>query len=205
MNYLVPTKKSREDAAEIKYVKKSVLKRIETIDKLSSYVEEKLNDLDVLGSPLVLDPGTEGYQDTLELFIKLIKANKDLVESYRKLKITEFDIRDKEHKISTMNFVLESIEGKTPEQIREQVKKGKFAPVNMALASLFGEAVSGDANASRSILQGMADWGSNENFDSVIPELKIKLNLPEEERQKMIDSGDNIQEIINITPEKENE
>lgn len=193
--------KNTVDGKEIKKVKDSVLKRLKTIDKLSLIVENTLDESDVLGNPLTLAPGSEEYTDVMELYIKLIKANKDLVESFRKLKITEFDIRDKEEKIKTMNTFLLSIDGKTPENIRTEIKNGTFAPINLALASLIAEGVAGDPNASRAVLQGMADWGNNESFDSEVPQLTVNLNLSEDEKNRMIKNGEDIRDTINITPE----
>lgn len=198
---VISISQSNDDRKEISKIKDSVIKRLDSIDKISKGFEKQLDALLVLGDPLTLEPGTEGYEETIAIYIKVLKAQQALVDSYRKLKITEFDIRDKEQKIRVMNSFIQNIEGKTPEQIRTLVKTGKFAPVNFALASLFGEAIGGDPNASRSILQGMADWGSNENFDSEVPQLTVNLNLSEDEKNRMIKNGEDIRETINITPE----
>jgi hypothetical protein len=192
---------SNDDRKEISKIKDSVVTRLNSLDKISKGFERKLDALLVLQDPLTLDNGIEDFEEAMILYLKVLKGQKDLVDSYRKLKITEFDIRDKEQKIRVMNNFMQSIEGKTPEQIRTLVKTGKFAPVNLALASLFGEAIGGDPNASRSILQGMADWGSNENFDSEVPQLTVNLNLSEDEKNRMIKNGEEIRETINITPE----
>lgn len=188
------------DTKEIDRIKNSVVNRLETVDKLSRVFEKTLDSLHVLGNPLEIEPGADNYEDAINLYIKLNKSHKDLVESYRKLKITEFDIKEKYNKIEMMNTFMNSIEGKTPEQIRSLIKKGKFTPVNMALASLFGSAVNGDTNAGRSIMGGMNNWGSSEDFDSEVPKLTVNLNLSDKEKQRMVESGETIKETIDISP-----
>ncbi len=195
-----------KDVKEIESVKESVVKRIETVDKLSHIIENTLDEAELLGSPLTLAPGAQGYEDTIELYIKLIKANKDLVESFRKLKLTEFDLRDREQKIALRNSFARAIDGKSLEEIKSLVRAGKFTPTNVVAGTLFGSAVvDGDSNAARAIMHGVSDWGSEEEFTDAAPQLTVNLNLSDKEKSKMRDAGQDIPEVIDITPEGENE
>lgn len=193
-----------QDAKEIKDVKESVIKRIATVDKFSKIIENTLDEADLLGSPLTLAPGAQGYEDTIELYIKLIKANKDLVESFRKLKLTEFDLRDKEQKIALRDAFIQAVEGKSMEEIKALVRSGNFGPTNVVAGTLFGDAVvSGDTNAARVIMSGLTDWGESEEFTDAAPQLHVNLNLSAEAKQKMIDAGQAVPETIDITPSAE--
>lgn len=199
-------RKLTEDQKELVDVKNSVVKRIETVDKLSHIIENTLDEAELLGSPLSLAPGTAGYEDTIELYIKLIKANKDLVESFRKLKMTEFDLRDREQKIELRNAFANAIEGKSLEEIKKLVRAGKFTPVNVVAGTLFGSAVvDGDSNSARAIMGGMTDWGDDEEFSDASPQLMVNLNLSESAKKKFEDSGGKVQDVIDITPENNDE
>jgi hypothetical protein len=195
--------KDSKDGKEIEDVKESVMKRIRTVDKLSNIIENTLDEADVLGNPLTLAPGSVGYEDTIELYIKLIRANKDLVESFRKLKLTEFELRDREQKIVLRNAFIKTIEGKSLEEIKSLVREGKFGPTNMVAGTLFGSAVvDGDSNAARAIMQGLTDWGSEDEFTDSAPILTVNLNLSEKEKDKMRSAGQAIPETIDIIPEE---
>lgn len=190
-----------KDAKEINDVKNSVIKRIETVDKLSHIIENTLDEAELLGSPLTLAPGAQGYEDTIELYIKLIKANKDLVESFRKLKLTEFDLRDREQKVALRNAFANAIEGKSLEEIKALVRAGNFTPVNVVAGTLFGSAVvDGDSNSARAIMGGMSDWGNEEEFSDAAPQLTVNLNLSDKEKESMKAEGREIPETIDITP-----
>ena len=192
-----------DDSKELEEVKKSVVKRIETVDKLSKIIENTLDEALLLGNPLTLAPGSLGYEDTMELYIKLIKANKELVDSFRKLKLTEFNLRDREQKIALRDAFANALEGKSLEEIKALVRAGKFTPVNVVAGSLFGSAiVDGDSNAARTIMQGMTDWGSEEEFTDSPPTLTVHLNLSEEKKAEMRAAGRAIPETIDVIPEE---
>lgn len=192
-------KRATQDQQELEGVKNSVVKRIKTVDKLSKIIENTLDEAELLGSPLSLAPGTAGYEDTIELYIKLIKANKDLVESFRKLKMTEFTLRDRENKIELRNAFVKAIEGKSLEEIKKLVRAGNFAPVNVVAGTLFGSAVvDGDSNAARTIMGGMSDWGSNEEFSDASPQLMVNLNLNDKAKKDFEDSGGRIEEVEDV-------
>lgn len=195
-------KRYTKDAKEIEDVKKSVVKRIQTVDKLSNIIENTLEEAELLGSPLTLAPGANGYEETIELYIKLIKANKDLVESFRKLKLTEFDIRDREQKVALRNAFAKAIEGKSLEEIKTLVRSGSFTPVNVVAGTLFGSAVvDGDSNAARTIMHGISDWGSEDEFTDAAPQLTVNLNLNDDAKKRLKEAGQDIPEVIDITPE----
>ena len=195
-----------KDSREIGEVKDSVVKRIQTVDKLSKMIENTLDEAELLGSPLTLAPGAQGYEDTIELYIKLIKANKDLVESFRKLKLTEFDIRDREQKVSLRNAFIKAVDGKSLEEIKTLVRAGKFTPTNVIAGTLFGSAVvNNDVNAARSIMSGLTDWNDSEEFTDSAPQLTVTLNLSDDERARMKKEGEVIPDIIDIKPEENNE
>lgn len=191
-----------EDARELDAIKKSVVKRIDAVDKLSKIIENTLDEAELLGSPLTLAPGSQGYEDTIELYIKLIKANKDLVESFRKLKLTEFDLRDREQKVLLRDAFIQAIEGKSLEEIKTLVRAGKFGPTNFVAGTLFGSAVvDGDTNAARTIMQGLTDWGDEEEFADTPPMLTVNLNLSDKKKKELADSGEEVPEVIDVTPE----
>lgn len=193
-----------KDSKEISEVIGSVTRRIKTVDKLSKMIENTLDEAELLGSPLTLAPGAQGYEDTIELYIKLIKANKDLVESFRKLKLTEFDLRDREQKVSLRNAFIKAVDGKSLEEIKTLVRAGTFTPTNVIAGTLFGSAVvGGDVNSARTIMNGLSDWNSEEAFTDAPPQLTVNLNLSSEERERMKKAGEEIPEVIDITPEKE--
>jgi len=193
-----------KDSREISEVKDSVVKRIQTVDKLSKMIENTLDEAELLGSPLTLAPGAQGYEDTIELYIKLIKANKDLVESFRKLKLTEFDLRDREQKVSLRNAFIKAVDGKSLEEIKTLVRTGKFTPTNVIAGTLFGSAVvDNDTNAARAVMAGLTDWQSEEAFTDAPPQLTVTLNLSDDERDRMKKAGETIPEVIDITPKSE--
>lgn len=189
------------DAKEIRDVKNSVVKRLETVDKFSKIIEDTLEAAELLGSPLTLAPGSQGYEDTIELYIKLIKANKELVESFRKLKLTEFELKDKEQKVLLREAFIKAVEGKSMEEIKALVRAGNFGPTNFIAGTLFSNAVVGnDTNAAKTIMAGLTDWGNEEEFTDSAPILTVNLNLSDKEKQKMIDAGEKVPETIDITP-----
>ena len=191
-----------KDSREIGEVKDSVVKRIQTVDKLSKMIENTLDEAELLGSPLTLAPGAQGYEDTIELYIKLIKANKDLVESFRKLKLTEFDIRDREQKVSLRNAFIKAVDGKSLEEIKTLVRAGTFTPTNVIAGTLFGSAVvNNDVNAARAIMSGLTDWNEQEEFSDAPPQLTVTLNLSDDEKERMKKEGESIPEVIDVTPE----
>lgn len=194
--------KISKDSKELEDVKKSVVKRIDTVDKLSKIIENTLDEAELLGSPLTLSPGSQGYEDTIELYIKLIKANKDLVESFRKLKLTEFELRDREQKIELRDAFVKAIEGKSLEEIKILVRAGQFTPTNVVAGTLFGSAVvDGDSNAARTIMQGITDWGSDEEFTDAPPQLTVTLNLNDKVKENMKKIGANVPDVIDVIPE----
>lgn len=195
--------KKTNDSKEVEEIKNSVIKRMDTIDKMAAIIENTLSESETLGSPLTLAPGSQGYEDTIELFIKLTKAQKDLVESFRKLKLTEFDLRDREQKIALRDAFAKALEGKSLEEIKSLVRSGSFTPANVVAGTLFGSAVvDGDTNAARSIMHGITDWGSEDEFTDAAPQLTVNLNLSDKEKDKMRSAGKAIPETIDISPEE---
>jgi len=176
-----------DDRAQINSVIDGTLKRLGSVDKMIGIIEATLESTDDFGSPLTLAPGSVGYEDVIELFTKLVKSQKDLAETYRKLKTMEIDLRSKEQKLILADKFAQFLKGKTTEQIRQLIHGGECIPINQLVGSVFADGiVNNSINSSKAIMQNMGSWNQEESVGTnEAPVLQVHLNLSDKVRSEV--------------------
>jgi len=158
-------------------------------------VEETIEQHSTLGDPLALDPTTAGYEQVLELYLKILRVQKELVEQYRKTKITNIELMEKQSKIELRNEFLEAVEGMSIEQIRELAMNGNFKAANLISANVLAESTL-DTHIGLKTMGALAGWNEQGDMQGNIePSLTINLTMPDGEVKNM-DEIDN--EVIDL-------
>jgi len=166
--------------------------RIESTDKLLKIVEDTLSMHSEEGDPLSLDPGSIGYEQVMELYLKILKAQKELAEQYRKMKITNMEFSEKQAKLALKKTFIESVRGKSLEEIRNMALNGEFEPTNLIAASLFAEGIISNPKVGSQAMTSIAGWSMPTEQDAnVEPSLTINLsseNLKLEDKSEIEDA-----------------
>ena len=154
-----------------------------TIDKIDkNEISKTLEKYETLGNPLELDPGDVGYTDVMDMYIKLIKASRDLIDSFRKLKEFEVQLDHKKEARFLRDAFAKAISGKSLEKLRELFKSGKFDPANLIMGTMYGKAITeGDINAANKLMNALAEWDSEGQKELRAPQITVKLNLKKDE------------------------
>ena len=83
---------------EFESLSKMIQVRLEATDKLLKVVENSIRTHNDLGDPLTLDPDTIGYDRIMELYLKILRSQRELAEQYRKMELTNIEFMDRQSK-----------------------------------------------------------------------------------------------------------
>ena len=162
---------------EFKTISDLINKRISSTDKLLKVVEDTLAMHSNEGDPLTLDPGTAGYEQVMELYLKILKAQKELAEQLRKTKISNMEFMEKQAKIELRRKFIDLIKGKSLEEIREMAVNGEFEPTNLIAATMFAEGIISNPKIGSQTMTSLAGWSMPvEPENNVEPSLTINLS-----------------------------
>lgn len=175
-----------------------VEKKIDASDKLLKIVENSIKEHNEFGDPLTLDPGSAGYEEVMELYLKILKAQDKLLDQYRKLQSTNLEFSERQEKISLRKIFLDEIRGKSLDEIRKLAIDGEFEPTNLVAANLLADGSIGSPISSSKILGSLSGWNSEkeEIKKEVIPRLTINLSSDDKKEITMDDIDED--DIIDI-------
>ena len=179
----------KKELKEFESISQRILERLDGTDNLLKVVENTLQKHSQLGDPLSLDPSSAGYEEVMELYLKILRAQKELSEQFRKTKLTYVEFIEKQTKLEAKKYFLEAIKGKSLDEIREMAQQGKFEPTNMVAANILADGAINDSQIGAKSLISLSGWSTEVEKDSnVEPSLTINL------------SGVGNNEVIDIKP-----
>ena len=160
---------------EFEHLSKMIHVRLEATDKLLKVVENSIRTHNDLGDPLTLDPDTIGYDRIMELYLKILRSQRELAEQYRKMELTNLEFLDKQNRFELKQTFLKEVEGLSVEEMRKKALDGNFTPTNMIAANMLADGTN-NAYVGNRALGSLSGWQQPITAESnVIPSLTINL------------------------------
>lgn len=185
-------------------LKKMLMTRMDKADSLLKIVEDTIKSHSDLGDPLTLNPDSIGYDKTMELWLKILRAQKEIAEQYRKLEETNIKISDRHTKNIMKQEFLKLLEGLSLDEIRQLATTGNFAPTNMISASLLADGINDSATGSKA-LGSLSGWLQPVDADTnVIPSLTINLIAPDGSKKQITNNiiNEDVSDAIEVKPKE---